>query len=94
MYFNARSAWRWCDFTGHPRVMIYADRTGVELTDIRVGDGRIPKEMDHICFISSGSESLLLMAFPSSFYLLLSLSPSLSLSLSLSIYIYIDQREL
>ncbi|XP_046870836.1 TATA box-binding protein-associated factor, RNA polymerase I, subunit C isoform X2 [Hypomesus transpacificus] len=38
MYFNARSAWRWCDFTGHPRVMIYADRTGVELTDIRTNE--------------------------------------------------------
>ncbi|XP_062340208.1 TATA box-binding protein-associated factor, RNA polymerase I, subunit C [Osmerus eperlanus] len=35
LYFNARSAWRWCDFSAHPRVMIYADRTGVELTDIR-----------------------------------------------------------
>ncbi|XP_026153842.1 TATA box-binding protein-associated factor RNA polymerase I subunit C isoform X2 [Mastacembelus armatus] len=36
LYFNAKSAWRWCEFSAHPRVMVYADRTGVELTDIRV----------------------------------------------------------
>lgn len=36
LYFNARSSWRWCEFSSHPRVMLYADRTGVELTDIRV----------------------------------------------------------
>ena len=36
LYFNAKSSWRWCDFSAHPRVMLYADRTGVELTDIRV----------------------------------------------------------
>ncbi|XP_060916988.1 TATA box-binding protein-associated factor RNA polymerase I subunit C [Labrus mixtus] len=35
LYFNAKSAWRWCEFSAHPRVMLYADRTGVELTDIR-----------------------------------------------------------
>ncbi|KAM6986263.1 TATA box-binding protein-associated factor RNA polymerase I subunit C [Aplochiton taeniatus] len=35
LYFNARSPWRWCDFSGHPRVVVYSDRTGVELTDIR-----------------------------------------------------------
>lgn len=36
LYFNAKSAWRWCEFTAHPRVVLYADRTGAELTDIRV----------------------------------------------------------
>uniref|UniRef100_UPI003AB07F6B uncharacterized protein taf1c n=1 Tax=Centroberyx gerrardi TaxID=166262 RepID=UPI003AB07F6B len=35
LYFNAKSPWRWCEFSAHPRVMVYADRTGVELTDIR-----------------------------------------------------------
>ncbi|XP_071322592.1 TATA box-binding protein-associated factor RNA polymerase I subunit C [Trachinotus anak] len=35
LYFNAKSSWRWCEFSAHPRVMLYADRTGVELTDIR-----------------------------------------------------------
>ncbi|XP_038845483.1 TATA box-binding protein-associated factor RNA polymerase I subunit C isoform X3 [Salvelinus namaycush] len=38
LYFNSKSSWRWCDFSGHPRVMVYADRTGVELTDIRTKD--------------------------------------------------------
>lgn len=36
LYFNARSPWRWCEFAAHPRVMLYADRTGAELSDIRV----------------------------------------------------------
>lgn len=36
IHFNANSLWRWCDFSAHPRVMLYADRTGVELSDIRV----------------------------------------------------------
>lgn len=36
LYFNAKSSWRWCEFSAHPRVMLYADRTGAELTDIRV----------------------------------------------------------
>ncbi|XP_041666699.1 TATA box-binding protein-associated factor RNA polymerase I subunit C [Cheilinus undulatus] len=36
LYFNAKSSWRWCEFSAHPRVMLYADRTGVELTDIRM----------------------------------------------------------
>ncbi|XP_034402506.1 TATA box-binding protein-associated factor RNA polymerase I subunit C isoform X2 [Cyclopterus lumpus] len=35
LYFNAKSSWRWCEFSAHPRVMTYADRTGVELTDVR-----------------------------------------------------------
>ncbi|XP_016127896.1 TATA box-binding protein-associated factor RNA polymerase I subunit C [Sinocyclocheilus grahami] len=38
LYFNAKSPWRWCEFSGHPRVMVYADRTGAELTDIRSAD--------------------------------------------------------
>ncbi|XP_055087817.1 TATA box-binding protein-associated factor, RNA polymerase I, subunit C isoform X2 [Periophthalmus magnuspinnatus] len=36
LYFNSQSSWRWCEFSAHPRVILYADRTGVELTDIRV----------------------------------------------------------
>ncbi|KAK5851652.1 hypothetical protein PBY51_023191 [Eleginops maclovinus] len=36
LYFNAKSSWRWCEFSAHPRVMQYADRTGVELCDIRM----------------------------------------------------------
>ncbi|XP_051907044.1 TATA box-binding protein-associated factor, RNA polymerase I, subunit C-like [Hippocampus zosterae] len=35
LYFNAKSSWRWCEFSAHPRVMLYADRTGAELCDIR-----------------------------------------------------------
>ncbi|XP_068429800.1 TATA box-binding protein-associated factor, RNA polymerase I, subunit C isoform X2 [Clinocottus analis] len=35
LYFNAKSSWRWCEFSAHPRVVTYADRTGVELTDVR-----------------------------------------------------------
>ncbi|XP_051536316.1 TATA box-binding protein-associated factor RNA polymerase I subunit C-like isoform X2 [Myxocyprinus asiaticus] len=38
LYFNAKSPWRWCEFTCHPRVMVYADRTGAEITDARNRD--------------------------------------------------------
>ncbi|XP_042565400.1 TATA box-binding protein-associated factor RNA polymerase I subunit C [Clupea harengus] len=38
LYFNAKSTWRWCEFSAHPRVMIYTDRTGAELTDFRTGE--------------------------------------------------------
>ncbi|CAL8318142.1 unnamed protein product [Lota lota] len=38
LYFNASSPWRWCEFSAHPRVMLYADRTGMELTDIRAAN--------------------------------------------------------
>ncbi|XP_062269088.1 TATA box-binding protein-associated factor, RNA polymerase I, subunit C isoform X1 [Platichthys flesus] len=40
LYFNAKSSWRWCEFSAHPRVMLYADRTGVELTDTRLSPAR------------------------------------------------------
>lgn len=42
LYFNAQSSWRWCEFSAHPRVMVYADETGAELTDMRVRGGAAP----------------------------------------------------
>ncbi|XP_037548441.1 TATA box-binding protein-associated factor, RNA polymerase I, subunit C [Nematolebias whitei] len=39
LYFNAKSSWRWCEFSAHPRVVLYADRTGSELTDVRAAPG-------------------------------------------------------
>ncbi|XP_059894322.1 TATA box-binding protein-associated factor, RNA polymerase I, subunit C isoform X2 [Gadus macrocephalus] len=38
LYFNASSPWRWCEFSAHPRVMLYGDRTGMELTDVRAAN--------------------------------------------------------
>ncbi|KAI5096370.1 TATA box-binding protein-associated factor RNA polymerase I subunit C, partial [Silurus meridionalis] len=38
LYFNAKSAWRCCDFTAHPCITVFADRTGAELTDLRSKD--------------------------------------------------------
>lgn len=38
LYFNAKSLWRWSEFSAHPRVMVYADRTGADMSDIRVRD--------------------------------------------------------
>ncbi|XP_072228706.1 TATA box-binding protein-associated factor RNA polymerase I subunit C [Leuresthes tenuis] len=52
LYFNAKSPWRWCEFSAHPRVMLYADRTGVELTDMRVS----PCSGHTLFRISSSSE--------------------------------------
>lgn len=52
LYFNAKSPWRWCEFSAHPRVMLYADRTGAELTDIRVN----PVSGHTLFRISSASE--------------------------------------
>ncbi|KAF6725827.1 TATA box-binding protein-associated factor, RNA polymerase I, subunit C [Oryzias melastigma] len=52
LYFNAKSPWRWCEFSAHPRVMLYADRTGAELTDMRVS----PSSSNTLFRISSTSE--------------------------------------
>ncbi|XP_030597916.1 uncharacterized protein taf1c isoform X2 [Archocentrus centrarchus] len=52
LYFNAKSSWRWCEFTAHPRVMLYADRTGAELSDIRVS----PASCHTLFRISSSAE--------------------------------------
>uniref|UniRef100_A0A8C7Z9U3 Wu:fj64h06 n=1 Tax=Oryzias sinensis TaxID=183150 RepID=A0A8C7Z9U3_9TELE len=52
LYFNAKSPWRWCEFSAHPRVMLYADRTGAELTDMRV----TPSSGSTLFRISSTSE--------------------------------------
>ncbi|XP_061119353.1 TATA box-binding protein-associated factor, RNA polymerase I, subunit C-like isoform X1 [Conger conger] len=38
LYFNAQSSWRWCDFSAHPKVIQFTDRTGMELTDTRSSD--------------------------------------------------------
>ncbi|KAM4719852.1 TATA box-binding protein-associated factor, RNA polymerase I, subunit C isoform 1-T1 [Anableps anableps] len=54
LYFNAKSSWRWCEFSAHPRVMLYADRTGAELTDFRL---KVGSSQGHTLFrISSTSD--------------------------------------
>lgn len=56
LYFSAKSSWRWCEFSAHPRVMLYADRTGADLTDFRLKMGSSP---GHTLFrISSTSDCL------------------------------------
>ncbi|XP_061555070.1 uncharacterized protein taf1c isoform X2 [Phycodurus eques] len=52
LYFNAKSSWRWCEFSAHPRVMLYADRTGADLCDIRAS----PSSNQTLFRISSSAE--------------------------------------
>ncbi|KAF3702343.1 TATA box-binding protein-associated factor RNA polymerase I subunit C [Channa argus] len=57
LYFNAKSSWRWCEFSAHPRVILYADRTGAELTDMRVKREVMSAASGHTLFrISNTSE--------------------------------------
>ncbi|XP_069482843.1 TATA box-binding protein-associated factor RNA polymerase I subunit C isoform X2 [Ambystoma mexicanum] len=50
LFFQDHSRWRWSDFTAHPRVMTYTDRTGMEITDVRVpgGEGQMFKIGDEV----------------------------------------------
>ncbi|XP_061654883.1 TATA box-binding protein-associated factor RNA polymerase I subunit C isoform X2 [Phyllopteryx taeniolatus] len=52
LYFNAKSSWRWCEFSAHPRVMLYADRTGADLCDIRAS----PRSNQTLFRISSSAQ--------------------------------------
>ncbi|XP_056409288.1 TATA box-binding protein-associated factor, RNA polymerase I, subunit C-like, partial [Hyla sarda] len=55
LIFRDDSGWWWSDFTSHPRVLTFADRTGVQLVDIRVPNSegrdlfRIGQESKYQC---------------------------------------------
>nr|DBA32287.1 TPA: hypothetical protein GDO54_000090 [Pyxicephalus adspersus] len=47
LFFRDDPRWRWSDFTSHPCVLLYADRTGVQSADIRV-EGAQGMDLFHI----------------------------------------------
>uniref|UniRef100_A0A672G5W6 Wu:fj64h06 n=1 Tax=Salarias fasciatus TaxID=181472 RepID=A0A672G5W6_SALFA len=63
LYFNARSRWRWCEFSAHPRVALYADRTGAELTDFRVSLVSGPCDLRPVSSECRNGERLILVRY-------------------------------